>query len=174
MTERATKLCDDMRMNAPRIVALWEEAVEREPWILPRQLARADFVPDMVEAIATATVCLPPTRTTLLALAKAASEHASGRAAAGADHARVVLEYYFLRNAIWAYFGERQHEIEQEEEMRAILHVDVAVSLATRAALLGYYQHEFAQRGEWPAALDRLVDELPPLWDIKAPRPQAS
>ena len=142
---------------------LWERAVAAEPWILPRQLATPDFVPDLVAAIAKATVCLPPTRASVLALAQAAAGHAAGRAAEGADHARVVIEYYFLRNAIWAYFGERERDA--AEDLQAIVYVDVAVSVATRAALLGYHQREFEARGEWPEALDRLVDEVPLLWD---------
>jgi hypothetical protein len=168
-----SRLCDDLRANTPRIVALWERAVEQEPWILPRQLARPDFVPDLVAAIAAAVVCVPPTRPSVLALAEAAARHAAGRAAAGAEHARVVLEYYFLRNAIWAYFGERRPG-SAEEELRAILYVDVAVSVATRAALLGYYRREFESRGAWPAALDRLVDELPPLWELGRGRAASS
>ena len=159
------QLCDDLRVNTTRMVEYWERAVAAEPWILPRQLAKPDFVPDLVAAIAEATVCLPPTRASVLALAETAARHAAGRAAEGADHARVVIEYYFLRNAIWAYFGERQRDA--GEDLQAIVYVDIAVSVATRAALLGYYRREFEAQGEWPEALDRLVDEVPLLWDSR-------
>ena len=156
------RLCEELRSNAPRIVALWERAVAREPWILPRQHARPDFVPDLVTAIAAATVCVPPTRHAVRELAETAARHATGRRAEGVAHARVVLEYYFLRSAIWAYFGERHDAA--TAELRVILYVDVAVSVATRAALLGYYRRELEAQGSWPDALDRLVDELPPIW----------
>ena len=159
-----SQLCDDLTRDPARIVALWERAVAAEPWILPRQLAKPDFVPDLVRAIAAATVCLPPTRESVLALAEAAARHAAGRAAEGVDHARVVIEYYFLRNAIWAYFGRWRRDAAQEE-LQAIVYVDVAISVATRAALLGYYRRQFEADGEWPEALDRLVDEIPLLWE---------
>lgn len=144
----------------------------QEPWVLPRQLARPDFVPDLVAAIAEATVCLPPTRSAVLALAQTAARHAAGRAAVGAEHSRVVLEYYFLRSAIWTYFGERHQSV--DEGLQAILYVDVAVSVATRAALLGYYQPQFDTQGEWPAVLDRLVDEAPLLWESARPALRSS
>jgi hypothetical protein len=165
-----TRMCDDLTVNAPRIVALWDRAVESEPWIAPRQVARPDFVPDLVEAIAGAAVCLPPSRASVLALARAAAAHASRRAIAGAEHSRIMVEYYFLRNAIWAYFGERHAEID-DDDLRAILFVDMAISIATRAALLGYYRREFEQQGTWPGVLERLVDELPPLWELSHNRP---
>ena len=161
-----THLCEDLRANTSRMVDLWERAVAAEPWVLPRQLAKRDFVPDLVTAIAEATVCLPPTRTSVLALAQTAARHAAERAAEGADHARVVIEYYFLRNAIWTYFGERQRDA--AEDLQAIVYVDLAVSVATRAALLGYYRREFEAQGEWPEALDRLVDEVPLLWESRS------
>lgn len=159
-----SQICEDLRKHTPRIVELWEQAIEAEPWILPRQLAKPDFMPELVDKIAAATVCTPPTRESLLALAGTAARHAAGRAAEGADHGRVVLEYYFLRSAIWTYFGERQGEA-TEEDLQTILFVDVAVSLATRAALLGYYRREFERQGTWSGALDRLVDETPLLWE---------
>jgi hypothetical protein len=157
------RLCDELRASTDRIVELWTSAAEREPWILPRQHALPDFVPDLVSAIADATVCDPPTRESVYALAEAAALHAAGRAAQGTDHSRVVIEYYFLRSAIWAYLDERNRNV--DEDLRAILYVDVAVSVATRAALLGYYRKEYEQQGGWRSAVDRLVDETPLLWD---------
>lgn len=154
-----TALCEDLKANTERIVKLWEHGVEQEPWILPRQLARPDFVPELVASIAEATLCLPPSRPSLIALATTAARHARGRAAEGTDHTRVVLEYYFLRGAIWAYFRERRDAA--DADLRAILFVDVAISIATRAALMGYYRREFDARGTWPGILERLVDETP-------------
>ncbi|HEX2718518.1 MAG TPA: hypothetical protein VHM67_12625 [Gemmatimonadaceae bacterium] len=158
------RICDDLRAHTPRIVELWERAIELEPWILPRQLAKPDFMPELIDGIATCSVCTPPTRESVSALAQMAARHAAGRALEGAEHGRVLHEYYFARSAIWSYFGERQEET-TADDLQTILYVDVAVSLATRAALLGYYRVEFERQGTWSGALDRLVDETPLLWE---------
>ncbi|HVE79463.1 MAG TPA: hypothetical protein VNA89_11400 [Gemmatimonadaceae bacterium] len=155
------QLCDDLKMHTPRIVGLWDQAVDAEPWLLPREHARSDFVPDLVHALAETTLCDRPTRESVLALAATAARHAEARAHAGVDHSRVVLEYYLLRNALWAYFDEKA---ESEEALGAILYLDVAISMATRAALLGYYRGELETRGRWEGALERLVDETPLMW----------
>jgi hypothetical protein len=163
-----TSICSDLRGQVSHVVALWDQAIEREPWILPREHARADFIPDLVTALADTVVCAPPTRDSVLALAATAARHAEARASAGADHNRVLLEYYHLRNALWTYFQERARS--GTAELDAILYVDVALSMATRAALLGYYRPEFEARGRWEGALERLVDETPLLWT----QPQAT
>lgn len=162
---RPPELCDQLKQHTDRIAELWNAAIEREPWILGREHARPDFVPELVHLMAEATLCDPPSRESILVLAEAAARHATGRAAAGAEHARVVLEYYLLRNALWAYFREyREHEF---RNAIAILHVDLAISVATRAALIGYYRREFEVQDEWPAALHRLVDEVPLVWETR-------
>ena len=163
-----TPLCDQLKRRTERIAELWNTAIDQEPWILGREHARPDFVPELVHLMAEATLCDPPSRDSILLLAEAAARHAAGRAEAGAEHARVVLEYYLLRNALWAFFRECR-----EQEFRnaiAILHVDLAISIATRAALIGYYRLEFEQQGEWPAALVRLVDEVPLVWEQRSHR----
>ena len=155
-------LCEELRANAVRVTVLWDSAIDQEPWILPRELASSDFVPEIVTDICDAAICCPPTRDALLSLASVAAQHASMRATAGADHSRIVLEYYLLRNALWAYFRERRAS--DEEDLRAILVVDLAISIATRAALIGYYRDDFEAQARWVGALDRLVDEVPVLW----------
>jgi hypothetical protein len=158
-------ICDELKTHTPQLLTLWEEALEQEPWILPRQHARSDFVPELIGAIADTILCAPPSRPSVLALAEVAARHATSRAAVGADHSRVVLEYYILRNAVWSYF--REGDTGEREELQAILFVDVAISMATRAALLGYYRRELEAEGRWEGALDRLVDESPLMWAKK-------
>jgi hypothetical protein len=162
---RWPSLCEELRGRCEEIVELWNTAIEREPWILGGELARPDFVPELVECIADATLCDPPSRRAMFQLADTAARHATARAIAGADHPRVVLEYYVLRNAIWAFFRERKER--ETPGAAAILHVDMAISVATRAALIGYYRSQFEAQGEWPGALDRLVDEIPLVWTVE-------
>jgi hypothetical protein len=155
-------ICDELKGQTAKLILLWEQAVEQEPWVLPAKHARSDFVPDLISAIADTMLCAPPTRPSVLALADVAARHATARAAEGADHSRVVLEYYLLRNAVWSYF--REGDDGAREELQAILFVDVAISMATRAALLGYYRGQLEAEGRWDGALDRLVDEAPLMW----------
>lgn len=169
MVSRSPELCDELKRRTDRITELWSAAIEREPWILGRELAGPDFVPELVECMADATLCNLPSRTAILLLAETAARHAAERAAAGAEHARLVLEYYLLRNAVWAFFRECPEQ--ERDDTIAILHVDLAISIATRAALIGYYRGEFERQGEWPAALHRLVDEVPVVWEESAARP---
>ena len=163
MGARAPLICDALRRSTARIAELWDAAIDREPWILTREHARSDFVPELVTLMAEATLCDPPSRASILGLAQAAARHAEGRAASGADHTRLVLEYYVLRNTLWAFFRELGDQ--DTRNAIAILHVDLAISVATRAALIGYYRVEFESQGEWPQALDRLVDEIPLVWE---------
>ncbi len=160
---RSPELCEELRRRTERISELWNAAIEKEPWILGRELAGPEFVPELVECMADATLCDPPSRAAILLLAETAARHAAERASAGAEHARLVLEYYLLRNAVWAFF--REYREQELGNAIAILHVDLAISIATRAALIGFYRGEFEQQGEWPAALHRLVDEVPLVWE---------
>ena len=159
---RMRAICDQLKANQPRLIDLWERAIDHEPWILPRQHAQADFVPDVISAIADAILCSPPSRASVMMLAETAARHATARAVEGTDHGRVVLEYYLLRNAVWTYFREK--DVGDEEELQAILFVDIAISMATRGALLGYYRSELERQERWEGALDRLVDETPLMW----------
>ena len=160
-------LCDDLKSNTRAIALLWDVAVDLEPWILPRQHARSDFVPELVSLIADCILCSRPSRESVLALAQAAARHAGARASSGADATRVVFEYYLLRNAMWTYFRQRNSPPAggtDGKEVQAILFVDVAISMATRAALLGYHRPELEAQDRWSGALDRLVDETPLMW----------
>ncbi|MFL5582709.1 MAG: hypothetical protein ACJ8AO_20280 [Gemmatimonadaceae bacterium] len=94
------------------------------------------------------------------AVAAAVAHGRAGRPA-GLDEDAVLHEYDLLRRAalrVVLRLGER--DVPRVYEVMARL--DDAISVATRAALLGYYAPEFEARGDWSHRLHALCAEAEP------------
>ena len=151
------QLCVRLKAEADQVVELWSAAAERGLWHeLPVQQRRG-ALPDCVRSIADAMLCAQPDRETLLALARCAAEHGARRAAIQFDVALLPSEYYLLRDAMWSYF--RSLGVTDDDAWHALVYVDLGITLATRAAMIGYHRTDFEREGRWPAALEELVDE---------------
>ena len=94
---------------------------------------------------------------------KAASERLIRSAAAHGDQRRVqavgddavLREYHALRTALWRYL--LQTPMPPSEALTAILRVDVAITVATPAALRGYHRSDMPATPEWADELLRYI-----------------
>lgn len=179
-------LCDVMKVSTAEVIRLWEEASARQPWLLLPEHDRIDHLPEVLERVADAVLCEQPTREGLLALAEAASKHGQDRVRQGMPDILVLNEYHLLRDAIWAFFrqltdwqdsGSRTRAsgdgardaaldaVRPATTAEAILRVDTALTVATRASLLGYHREHLRAVGRWEGAMEQLVEEGAFLFD---------
>jgi hypothetical protein len=168
-------LCDVLKVSTAEVVRLWEEASVRQPWLLLPEHDRVDHLPEVLECVADAVLCEQPTREGLLALARAAAKHGHDRVRQGLPDILVLSEYHLLRDAIWAFFrrladqghtGDAAHTtVRPAMTAEGILRVDTALTVATRASLLGYHQEHLEAAGRWEGAIERVVDEGAFLFD---------
>lgn len=152
-------LAERMEAATAEIVSLWQQAADEEPWILLPDHDRIDFLPAVIERVAAAALGPVSDRTCLRSLIAAGAKHGDDRRRQGITDTVLLGETHLLRRAIWSWI--RGQELEPAEETTAIMRLDVMMSLAMRASLLGYHREQLDARGKWPAALERLVDEAP-------------
>ena len=176
-------LCDVLKVGTPEVIGLWEDASHQQPWLLLPEHDRVDHIPEVIECVADAVLCEQPTRDGLLRLAQIAAKHGEDRIAQGMPDILVLNEYHLLRDAIWAFFRRLAHSRydgsgagrvgaeaaasapRPTAAAEAILRVDTALTVATRASLLGYHRAHLERSGRWEGAMERLVDEGAFLFD---------
>ena len=157
--QRLEQVCMALKADVHEVIGLWEGAAKREPWILLPQQDRTDSLPECLERLADAALTEPPKRSALLALATSAAEHGKHRSDMGMPDTLVLSEYYLLRNALWSYLSLKG--MTQDDVMPALNRIDVALTLATRASMLGYHREQLEKTGTWKGTLEGLVDESP-------------
>ena len=171
-------LCDVMKVGTAEVIELWEQASHQQPWLLLPEHDRVDHIPEVLQYVADAVLCEQPTRAGLLKLAEVAAKHGEDRVTQGMPDILVLNEYHLLRDAIWAFFRRLAHtRLELGEQAagagaprpgtaaEAILRVDTALTVATRASLLGYHRAHLERNGRWEGAMERLVDDGAFLFD---------
>lgn len=151
------QLCEDLKGNTQRIVAIWLQGAAAEPWVLLPEHDRVDFLPEVLIRMADCTLCGAPNQEGLERLAEGALIHGEHRAALGVPDTVIFAEYDLLRRAVWAYFRERG-SVSKTAQI-AILRFDAAVSLATRSSLLGYHRRQVERLGEWDRVIERVIEE---------------
>ena len=150
--------------HVPQLLREFADSTEDEPWIhLP-----ADFKTDDLDSVLrhVADLALGDADDTAVTCRKVIDEgarHGELRLRHGFPDALVFQEYYILRNLIWTYI--RQHHQDQNGKLafEAIVRVDAAVTLATKASIRGFHRPAFEELGRWPECLVALEDEWQPL-----------
>jgi hypothetical protein len=151
--------------NIPRVVALWTLAAAEEPWVLLPEHDRVDFLPTVIERIVEGVLCEAPGPSTLRPIVEAGVEHGEHRATLGVPDSVLFTEYDLLRRAIWRFLQESEFGRASTDAGRGILRIDAAISLATRASLVGYHRPQLEALGRWGTAIQTLVDESALAWE---------
>ena len=151
-------VCDNLKAHVPDILREWEAITHEEPWVSLPKTYRVDNLPDVTIGLFEASLCDPASRDAQREKIEAALEHGARRRAHEFPDAVLLTEYYLLREAIWRYLGRTFPDKVAND---AILRIDSAIMLATRATLIGYHREEYEQRGSWDTTVDRLVEEAP-------------
>ncbi len=91
----------------------------------------------------------------------AAAAHGRSRRPAGLDEEALLEEYDLLRRAALRVVSHLRAD-DASRVAEAMARLDDAISVATRAALLGYYAPEFEARGDYERRLNELCAEAEP------------
>ncbi|MGH7662791.1 MAG: hypothetical protein ACRENI_00610 [Gemmatimonadaceae bacterium] len=158
MTQLDQMLCGDLRTHVEEILEDWQEATQEEPWLsLPRE-HRIDHLPAVVRGLIDVALCGPSSEAAHRAMVEASAKRGSDRRDQGTQQELVFTEHYLLRKAMQRYL-ERVAGPERASD--ALIRIDMAISLATRASLQGYHRRELERMDRWPAVLDLIVSESP-------------
>lgn len=151
-------VCEDLKAHVPEIVTEWEAITHEEPWTSLPKAHRIDELPAVAIGLFEAALCIPADPEAHRQKVLAAVSHGEQRRAHGLPDAVLLTEFYLLREAIWRYLKRTKEAMTADV---AILRIDNAIMLATRAALVGYHRCEYEKRERWPLAVDRLIAEAP-------------
>ena len=143
---------------AAEIVAGWREIGKDEVWLALPENMDFDHLPDVLRALARATFSLRVDPDLARKLTEESAKHGSDRQEQGFQEAYLYAEYTLLRRSTWEMF---QEHLSAAEAYGAIVRADALLSLSTLACLRGFHRPTYEERGDWPATLDRLVDEWP-------------
>ena len=164
--------------HVPQLLQEFVDATKDEPWIhLP-----ADFKTDNLAGVLRHVVDLALTDADTAGSCRnvidEGSQHGEIRLRHGFPDSLVFQEYYILRTLIWNYIRKYHQAQNSEFAFEAIVRVDAAVTLATKASIRGFHRPAFEEQGRWPECLVALEDEWQALPSIesakKAERPRTT
>ncbi len=156
------QVCDYLIARSGEILVEWSALSVEQPWHALPEAHRLDSLPQVITGLIEAAICSPGDRELHRRQVAAAADHGEQRCSQGFAQELVLTEYYLMREAIWRILRRHRSHSRRTE---AILRIDAAMNLATRASLAGYHRSEYEKAGKWPRALDELVDQSPLLTD---------
>lgn len=149
------RIQQDLRDGKFEVMRRWEDQPDPIPWD-GEPPEHWDHLPDLLVALADAALNDAPSEQNTRALVEAAIIHGKDRRKEGADADDVLGDYYRLRIAIWSFLQDRAYAA--DAPARAVLRIDLAITTATAASLVGYHEGAVEARpGGVAAAVDRLV-----------------
>ena len=153
--ERRGGRATDLRADLPQIIAEWERLSREEPWHVEPQRYGVDTLHEAVGAVLDVATWSGADAAAHERLVRAASAHGDQRRAQGTGDDAVLREYHALRAAIWRFL--QRSEIPAPETLAAVVRVDVAIGVATTAALRGYHRRDASGGTGWEADLLRQI-----------------
>jgi hypothetical protein len=157
-------LCDDPNVLVPEILAEWQAVAIEEPWMALPEHQRFDSLPDVLCGLLDAAICQPNAPAAYRTHVETAAKHGTDRRTQGFPRDLILTEFYLLREAIWRVIRRRY----PADAGTAVLRVDNALTIAMRASLLGFHRGQLEAAGQWPAAIDQLVDDSPLVQPVDA------
>lgn len=152
-------VCENIKAHVPEVIAEWDRLVREEPWFtLPAQ-HRINSLPDVVVGIVEAALCEPLDVKSHRQKVHAAAEHGHHRRTQDLPETVIFTEYHLLRQALWHYL--ERAGTEPAKLLRAVSHIDLALTIASNASLWGYHREEIMALGRWDEGLERMVHESP-------------
>ncbi len=152
-------ICADVKSNASKVIAEWERLAREEPWYSLPAEHPIDNLPEVVVRLVEASLCDPHNREAHRQQTLAAAAHGVDRRRQDIPDYTILTEYHLLRRALWRYITQTFGS--SERTTRAILRIDIAISVATNASMWGYYRPEIEALGKWEHSIDRLTDSSP-------------
>jgi hypothetical protein len=146
-----------LRAALAEVLREWVELTQETPWHVEPDRFGLDAVNEVVRAILDVAMATTGDYAAHERLVRAAIAHGDQRRAQGRRDDAVLREYQALRESMWR-FLERSGAT-PEESLPAILRVDVAISVATTAALRGYHRADAEPASLWEPRLLRHIHD---------------
>ena len=162
-------ICERVTEHVPQLLRRFTDVTEQEPWIhLPADY-RVNFLAEVVSMATRLALRSPDDEELCRRLVHGAARHGENRLEQGLPDAIIFQELYLVREALWLHIKESSGDLESGLAAEAIVRIDMALSIASKASLRGYHRPAFEKRGDWPQMIDQLLDEWappPPLGEL--------
>jgi len=145
--------------SAREILGHLDEVTEEDPWIhLPRDYS-INHLADVVEPMTTLALTRSGDRELCRRMLHIAAAHGEKRLEQGYPDSLIFQEFPMLRQSIWRYIRRFHDDNTGAHAFEAMVRIDAALALATKASLRGFHRPTFEARGRWPDTIDELATE---------------
>ena len=149
-------LRDNKTVLTKEIMADLNDLGQREPWHrLPASMDQ-DHLPDMIASLAETALLTFFGEKERTALAWVGVQHGQHRYEIGIAEETLHREYELLR---WALWRRLKAQADTTIASESIIRLDSALSFSHGASLRGYHRRAIEASGDWPAAMERFLDE---------------
>lgn len=148
---RNAELRDDLAL----VLSEWEAVSVEEPWHVRPEQYGLDSLHETMRAVLDVSLGDGGDKAASERLVRSAAAHGDQRRVQEVGDDAVLREYHALRTALWRYLGHVS--MPASERLTAIWRVDVAITVATTAALRGYHRSDMPPSPEWADELLRYI-----------------
>jgi hypothetical protein len=148
---------EELKAHLAEVIVEWHAITGEQPWLSMPAEVRIDRLPELIRELSGAALGNPSDIGARHRALSASVAHGQDRRLHGFPDTLLLTEYYLLREALWRYI---RRVAPYDEAGPAILHIDSAITLASRAALYGYHARELEELGHpIPDLLSELLQE---------------
>ena len=153
------EICRALLVGKLEILGHWRALSDGSLWLQhpPSDRDPVDSDQELIVRTIEASVCEPADEEAHRNKVWAAAAYGEQRRAQGLSEASLLTECSLLRQAFWSHI--RGLPLSAEDALAAVSQIDMAISLATMAALYGYHRQELEGSGQWPSRVEELVGE---------------
>jgi len=145
-----------LRTALPEVLEAWSELTREAPWHVDPDRFGVDAVNEVMRAVLDVAVAGAGDYKAHERLVRAAITHGDQRRAQRTGDEAVLREYQALREALWRFL---ERAVRPNESLPAIMRIDVAISVATTAALRGYHRVDSEPASSWEPRLLRYIHD---------------
>lgn len=158
--EPFTEIHEAITSDVPEILRQFDSLTEEEPWImLPREY-RTDELGRLLARAADLSLVSPGDPDFCLRMLQSGAQHGEQRLKQGFSELLLFQEHHLLWQSTWIYVQRRFSGARLA--MNAVMRIDTALALASKASLRGYHRPLYEELGRWPEIIDRLAGEWRP------------
>lgn len=147
---------EDATTEAPAVLDARGAITAERPWLSLTPAAHHPALSGLAAALLDVAVGVAPARARHRDYVSAAASFGGELRTAARPLEELFTELHVLREAVWQ---RLQHSSSPAERLTAILRVDVALGIGTRAALTGYFREEHEELDRWSGSIRALEEE---------------
>lgn len=144
---------------AAAVIEGWHRAWKTEPWLAIPDEVDTDYLPELIESLAAATLRRDAGEDELRDMLDAGCKHGADRRLEGMAEDLIFREQYLLRRGLWDLIRKRYGD--DAASLDAMMRLDTGLAATARAALFGYHRGAPDEADEWPAEAARIMEDYP-------------